>query len=209
MSGSEPQIEKKIGTSISFAAELLRQGKIVAFPTETYYGLGVDPDQDQAVQKLYQLKQRNSEKPLLLLIDREDLLEQVVEVIPTKFRILMKKFWPGPLTLIFPARKSVNKRITANSGTVGVRISPNPIANALVVEIGKPITATSANISGEKPATSAMDVYKMFGDQIDYILDGGNAKGELGSTIVAECQDRLVVLRCGQLEVDEELLSGL
>ena len=177
----------------------------MAFPTETYYGLAVDPDCASAVTKLFVVKNRQEHKPLLLLIENKEQLETVVQNIPSVYWPLINKYWPGPLTLIFQAKKSVNLQITGNTGTVGVRISPHPVAQELVRRMGKPITATSANISGFPPARSAQDVVEMLGDTVDYILDGGQTEAGLCSTILTVQKSKLKLLRRGQIDLSEQL----
>lgn len=195
----------RIGSSIRHAAAVLQHGGIVAFPTETYYGLAVDPDCESAVAKLFQVKQRQAYKPLLLLIDRSEQLDDLVTEIPRKYRDLIEKYWPGPLTLVFPARKNISRQLTGNTGTIGVRISPHPIARKLVRKMGKPITATSANLSGTAPAKTADEVFEMFQDKVDYILDGGKTAAGLCSTVVGLQDGKLIILRKGQVDVESEL----
>ncbi len=194
-----------VGKSLNLAVDLLRQGKIVAFPTETYYGLAVDPDCASAVAGLFAVKKRLEHKPLLLLIENIAQLDTVVEDVPLEYWPMIDKYWPGPLTLIFPAKATVNPKITGNSGTVGVRISPHPIARELVRLMGKPITATSANISGHPPAQSAQDVVEMLGDKIAYTVDGGPAATGLCSTIVGLQNGRLTLIRRGLIDLSEIL----
>ena len=199
---------ERIGTSISRAVGHLRGGGIVAFPTETYYGLAVDPDCALAVARLFTVKQRGDNKPLLLLIDHKEQLADLVEEISPLYRPLMKRYWPGPLTLVFPAKTHVNREITGHTGTVGIRISPHPLARQLVQRMGKPITATSANISGRAPARSAAEVEEMLGDLIDYIIDGGPSDGGLCSTVIGIKNDGLCLLRQGRIALSLELSNS-
>lgn len=196
-----------VGASLSLAVSLLRQGEIVAFPTETYYGLAVDPDCASAVEKLFMVKNRQEHKPLLLLIEKKEQLDNIVRDVPPAYWPLMKKYWPGPLTLVFQAKANVNLKVTGNTGTVGVRISPHPVAQELVRLMGKPITATSANISGQPPARSAQEVVEMLGNKIAYIVDGGQAAAGLCSTIVGVHNSQLSLIRRGQIDLPE-LLRG-
>lgn len=191
--------------SLEQAVRVLKNGGIVAFPTETYYGLAVDPFCESAVNKLYKLKARKSDKPLLLLIEKREQLTSIAEIVPPQFVALMDKYWPGPLTLIFPAKPEVNSLITGNTGTVGVRISPHPVANSLLAIMQGPLTATSANISGREPAQTAADVAKIFGTSIDLIIDGGQTSGGLCSTIVGLQGDHLSILRVGQVKLGSSL----
>ena len=196
-----------VGTSLCLAITHLRKGGIVAFPTETYYGLAVDPDCASAVTNLFALKKRQEHKPLLLLIEKREQLGTLVTMVPPVYVPLMKKYWPGALTLVFPAKPSLNQQITGNTGTVGIRISPHPVAEALVRRMGKPITATSANISGMLPARSALEVAEMLGDRIDYIVDGGQTAAGLCSTIIGIQKGHLTLLRPGQVELPKGLDS--
>lgn len=193
----------KIGTSIDLAVAQLQQGQVVAFPTETYYGLAVDPNNESAVAALFNLKQRPVDKPLLLLVKNTSQLSHLISHVPPELTPLMEKYWPGPLTLIFPAHPLVNNKITAGTGTVGVRISPHPIAEKIVREFGRAVTATSANISGMAPAKTAQEVVDMFGDDIDYVLDGGGTTAGLCSTIIGVKNAQLQVIRRGAIDVFE------
>jgi len=195
----------RVGISLDRAVTILQRGGIVAFPTETYYGLAVDPDCATAVQKIFTVKKRQAHKPLLLLIEKTEQLENIVQKVPQAYWPLIKKFWPGPLTLVFKAKAHINQHITGNSGTVGVRISPHPVAEQLVRRMGKPITATSANISGFSPARSAQEVVTMLGDKVDYILDGGQTEAGLCSTILGITNEKLTLLRIGQIDLSQEL----
>ena len=200
-SNSSDRSNERLGVSIDLAVQSIQQGRIVAFPTETYYGLAVDPQNETAVELLYNIKKRPVNKPLLLLIDEVGKLEGLTRETPQEFGPLMKKFWPGPLTLIFPAADSVNPIVTAGTGTVGIRISPHPIAAQLVNSYGSAITATSANTSGLTPARTAHEVAAIFGDKIDYILDGGSTAAGLCSTIVSVHEKKLHVIRQGQIDI--------
>jgi len=191
----------KIGISIDLAVEQLQQGRIVAFPTETYYGLAVDPNNESAVTALFNLKKRPVDKPLLLLVKNTSQLSHLISHVPPELKPLMEKYWPGPLTLIFPAHPLVNNKITARTGTVGIRISPHPIAEKIVGKFGGAITATSANISGRPPAKTAQEVVDMFGDDIDYVLDGGGTTAGLCSTIIGVKDSQLQVIRTGVVNV--------
>ena len=193
--------------AVEEAIKVLRHSGVVAFPTETYYGLAVEPTDTAALARLFALKQRPESKPLLLLIDQLDQLMEVVSEIPKEYRRLIEMFWPGPLTLIFPARPEVSPLVTGGTGTVGVRISPHPVARELVRRVGRPVTATSANLSGRSPAASAEEVIAQFGEKIDWIIDGGPASGGLCSTVCTLERGKLVVLRRGQVVLPSELLD--
>ncbi|MGW8194523.1 MAG: L-threonylcarbamoyladenylate synthase [Desulforhopalus sp.] len=187
-------------SSLSLAVRILQQGGVVAFPTETSYGLAADPYCCAAVKKVFEVKKRSLEKPLLLLIGDVAFLDGLVESIPHQYPPLIKKYWPGPLTLIFAAQKGLCQLVTGMGGTVGIRISSHPVAQQLVRQFGRPITATSANISGTEPAESAAEVAEMFGDAIDCIVDGGDAGAGNCSTILTVIENQLTVVRQGLID---------
>lgn len=178
------------------AVKVVRQGGVVAFPTETYYGLAVDPFNRGAVERLFSLKQRPKAKPLLLLIDDQLQLGMLARSIPELYAPLMH-FWPGPLTLVFPALSTVPESVTGGTGTVAARISSHSLACQFVHSVGHPLTGTSANLSGSPPCVSADEVRKVFASRIDYVLDGGQTPGGKGSTLVGIKRGQLVLLREG------------
>jgi L-threonylcarbamoyladenylate synthase len=179
------------------ATALLKEGGVVAFPTETYYGLAVDPFNPLALNHLFSLKQRETAKPILTLADDRESLLLLVQEVPSLYEPLMKRFWPGPLTLIFPARVNLPTLLTANTSTIGVRQSSHPFARQLLRAFGGPLTATSANISGKAAATDPYQVRFEFGNRIDVIFDGGKTPGTLGSTIVSHEGGELRLVREG------------
>lgn len=187
---------------IKKAAEIICGGGVVAFPTETYYGLGVDPFNPQALTKLFAIKKRSSAKPVLTLITGLDQLSLLTPEIPSLFLPLLP-LWPAPLTLVFNALPSLPSILTGGTGTVAVRISPHPLATALVKACGQPLTATSANISGKPPALNAEDVRRYFGDSVDFVLDGGKTPGGKPSTVVGIDNDALTVIREGVISLSE------
>lgn len=166
------------------AVQVLRDGGIVAYPTETYYGLAVDPLNAKAVAALYRLKSRESDKALSFLIPDKRTLLQHVSVFPTAYEQLTEKLWPGPLTLIF--RKADNSLLPSKTddNSLAFRISSHTTAQNLCHLFGNAITASSANISGEPAFSSAEEVRKQWGNKIDYIFDGGKTPGGSPSTIV-------------------------
>ena len=166
------------------AAELLKGGGLIAFPTETYYGLAVDPFNESALQRLFRVKNRPAIKPVLVLVSGPEQLPLLTNNIPAQAEHLMNKFWPGPLTLVLPALDSLSPILTGGTSTVGVRHSPNPVAISLLEKVGRPITATSANRSGESAAVCAEDVAQVFRGELDMVLDGGRTPGEMGSTLI-------------------------
>jgi len=164
--------------------EFITTGKTIAFPTETFYALGVSAYNQAAVQKVFAIKGRQYGKPLPLLIEGEQMLREVASEIPPQATVLMKEFWPGGLTLIFKARPSIPALVTAHTDTVAVRNSSHPIARLLVAGAACPLTATSANLSGHQSCTSPQEVAHQLAGSVDLIVDGGCTKGLLPSTII-------------------------
>jgi len=182
------------------AVSLLARGKIVAFPTETFYGLAVDPFNEQALTALFRLKGRPLHKPFLVLVQNEGQLLQLTDSIPSVYRPLMKSFWPGPLTLVFPARSGFSSLLTGNRGGIGIRISPHPVAKRFGQLWGGPMTATSANLSGMPAARTADEVRRFFDDGVSHILDGGQTPGGMSSTVVGLDCGKLQLFRAGAVD---------
>lgn len=182
---------------LDVAVLVLRAGGVVAFPTETYYGLAVDPFNPAALSLLFALKKRPARKPILTLIRDAAQLSLLTQSIPAVYEPLMKKFWPGPLTLIFKARPGLPAQLTGGTGTVGVRVSSQPLAMGLVDAFAGPITATSANISGQPPCVDEEEVQRQFGNGVDLILAGATPPGGKGSTIVSQQDGTLQLVRDG------------
>ena len=179
------------------ALRILKQGGIVAYPTETFYGLAVDPENDGAIKALYSLKKRDFGKKLSLLVPDLITLSSCVSSLSSSDQKLIDAFWPGPLTLVFPVKTGVFPSLTATSGTLAIRISSHPVAAKLCSLWGKPLTATSANISGQAAFVTVNQVQRQWGSKIGFILDGGRVAGAKGSTIV-RCQDNVChILRSG------------
>ncbi|MBI4001591.1 MAG: threonylcarbamoyl-AMP synthase [Nitrospira defluvii] len=178
---------------------LAAQG-VIAIPTETYYGLAVRPTQEPALRRLVELKGRPPDKPILVLIGNRDQLAQVVESIPPAAAVLMSLFWPGPLTIVFPAAPGLSPLLTAGTGTIGIRLPPLPHLRRLLERTG-PLTGTSANRSSEPSLDSAEGVERALGSALDVILDGGRTPGGLASTLI-DARDRPRLLRTGALPTD-------
>src|SRR5207302_2721565 len=183
--GATIQSHRILESSLRETCDVVRGGGVIAFPTETFYGLGVDPFNVQAVQRLYTLKGRSPQtSPVLVLIrSRHELLALVSEITPAAER-LMEACWPGPLTLVFRAAVAVPSVLTAGTGTVGVRHSAYPDVQRVLEMIGGPLTGTSANRTGQPPATTAEEVEHAFGATVDLIVNGGPTPGGLPSTVV-------------------------
>jgi L-threonylcarbamoyladenylate synthase len=168
---------------IETVAEVINKGGVIIYPTETLYGLGVNPLDPKAMKRLYALKGREKAKPIPFLIKDQEMLETLVEDIPPIGRQLMEHYWPGALTLIFRAKEELPAPLRGRSGTIGLRISSHPIARGIVATVDAPLTSTSANPAGEGDLTDIQSIAQAFGDQVDLIVDGGQVGG-LGSTVV-------------------------
>ena len=195
--------------TLSETKKVLKAGGIVAFPTDTLYGLGVSPYNRIAVDKIYEIKGRDPEKPLLLLIDSVSKLETLVEEPSTACIKLMQAFWPGPLTLLFkPKPSSIHENITAN--LIGIRQPGNPITQKILSAFDHPLTAPSANISGGNPATTAQQVLDTFGKKVELILDAGECKGGKPSTLINATDSPARLIRAGSIDFEsiQECLNG-
>lgn len=170
--------------TLAEAAGIIRDGGLVAFPTETVYGIAADGTSPAAVRRIYEAKGRHESKPILVLIsDRKD-LDGLVRCIPGSVHGLMDACWPGPLTLVLPASDRVPRDLLGGGTTIGVRLSAAAIAGALCRTVGRPITAPSANRSGGPEPLTAEDVAGQVGDRLDMILDGGHSPAVRPSTVV-------------------------
>jgi L-threonylcarbamoyladenylate synthase len=196
---TNPKILKADTVGIQRVSQVILQGEVAAFPTETFYGLGADVQNEEALQKVFRLKDREENKPLLLLIGEKEWLSGLVRKISPVAERLIEGFWPGPLTLVFEASSHLSNLLTAGTGTIGVRISPHPIAQALVQAVGRAITATSANLSGQPSASLASEVFRTMGNQVEVILDGGQTAGGLGSTVLDVSGPTLKMIRPGAI----------
>jgi len=184
-------------SSIIAAVEILKKGGVVAFPTETFYGLGADAGNVEAVEKIYSIKGRDYENPIPIIIGNIRDMTGLVEEIPETGRRFMERFWPGGLTIIFEASLNILHRLTGGTGKIGIRLSSNIIASHLAKTLSKPITATSANLSGADECASADEVIDCLKDKIDMVIDGGRTPGGLGSTVVDVTTDPPTILREG------------
>ncbi|MDE0042013.1 MAG: L-threonylcarbamoyladenylate synthase [Candidatus Poribacteria bacterium] len=189
------------------AVQLLRDGGVVAFPTDTVYGVGVDPLQPEAVRKLYRIKGRPDNKPIAILVGSIEDVERVAQTPSGNFSRLAERFWPGGLTLIVEAR-DLPPEITAGGSTVGVRMPNHPLTLELLRGFGGPIATTSANRSGEPPATSAEEVGAQLGDCVNLIVDGGDTITKVASTVLNLSMSPPQILRQGAIS-EESLMECL
>lgn len=184
---------------MDIAVAILRRGGIIAYPTETFYALGADILLETTILRLFEIKGRNFNNPIALIGGDEGDLPMITDDIPEAARPLITAFWPGPLTLIFQASQQVQPRLTAGTGKIGIRVSNHPIARGLATSLGHPITATSANLSGDPECTTAQEVSDQIGSLVDLIIDGGQTHGGKGSTMLDVTALPPVILREGAI----------
>ena len=178
---------------------VLNTGGVIAFPTDTFYGLGADPLNPNALSKIFQIKQRPSDKPLLVLIHSLDQLAGLTAEVNDNARKLMEHFWPGPLTLIFKATPGLPDVLTAGTGTIGIRLPGHPFTRKLLAALDRPLTAPSANISGAGEPLSAQEVKNELGDGLSLIVDGGPTPGGKPSTLLNTTTNPPTLIREGGL----------
>lgn len=189
-----PELKK-----ISKAAEIILNGGVIGYPTETVYGLGANAFNSEAVARIYSLKKRETSQAILLIAGNLAHVAQIAADIPDNALKLAEQFWPGPLTLVFQAGPSVNPRLMGASGTIGVRIPGNKICLDMLNAVGVPITSTSANISGQQNPVSAQEVLKYFGKKLDLIIDGGETPSRIPSTVLSVVKNQAVLIREGSI----------
>ena len=199
--GSDAPVILAPDDSLERAIEALRAGGVVAYPTETFYALGVDAYNERAVKRLYSLKGRPTTDPVSIIVANVGMLGDAVEEVTSSAETLIKKFWPGPLTIIFRSTEKA-RHLSGNTGTIGARMTPHPVARRLVKEFGSPLTATSANPRGQRSAVQLADVLNYFPGLVDVAIDAGLTHGKLGSTIVDTSTGGVKLVRKGDLHTN-------
>ncbi|MFN0157939.1 MAG: L-threonylcarbamoyladenylate synthase [Bacteroidota bacterium] len=185
------------------AAEAIRKGGTIVYPTDTLYGIGADALNPGAVRKVSLAKRRTEAKPILLLIPNLDVLNSLVRDIPASAQLLMKEFWPGPLTLVFNALPHVPEELTRGTGTVGVRLPANPLCIKLLELCGCPLTSSSANITGQPVHTTVGDIQGQLGDSIDLYLDAGMLQARVPSTVLDVSREAVTLVREGAISREQ------
>ena len=194
---------------IQRAARALKQGNVVAYPTETVYGLGALGLDEQAAGEIFRIKRRPWDRPLLLAVTGIEMVSEVASVLPDLARDLMDRFWPGPLSLVLPRSHRVPDVVTAGGDTVGVRCPAHEAARALLNAVGTPITSPSANITGRPSPTDCSAVMAELKGHISYVIDGGRLEKMEPSTLIDLSGRRPVLLRAGALDIaDVERITG-
>jgi L-threonylcarbamoyladenylate synthase len=190
------------------AVRVIMAGGLVAFPTETFYGLGANALDPAAVARVFRAKGRPADKPLLVLVDSRAMVARVARETPPLACRLMARHWPGPLTLVLPARADVPEALTGGTGTIGVRLAAHPVARALIAAAGVPLTAPSANPHGEASPRTAEEVRAGLGSHVDLILDAGPTPGGPPSTVLDVSRTPPRLVRAGAVVLRPEDLSA-
>lgn len=196
-------MQTESGQNIQRAAELLRQGEVVAIPTETVYGLAANALDEQAVAKIFEVKNRPKFDPLIVHVADLEQARQLVREVPRPLELLAQKFWPGPLTLILPKRPVIPDLVSSGLETIGIRVPHHPLAQQLLPAVELPLAAPSANPFGYVSPTRAEHVLAQLEGKISYVLDGGPATVGVESTIVTWRDGKVQVLRLGGIPVEE------
>lgn len=202
MSNSSSQTRLLTTAELPLAAELLRGGNLVAFPTDTFFALGAILT-EAAVGKLFEVKGRMAGNPVPVLISSADQVDAVAQEFPQEAQKLAREFWPGPLTLVLPAKVAVPGTVTANTMTVGVRIPSHRLAIDFITLVGAPVTGTSANISGLQPCKSATEVMDQLGGKIAAVVDASCGDHVAPSTVVRFTDSGFIVVRVGALSENQ------
>lgn len=190
---------KNAAEGLEDALGALARGEVIVFPTETLYGLGADALNGEAVEKVFQLKGRDRNSPIPVLVADLPMLDMLVAAVSGRAKALIDAFWPGPLTLVLPARSDIPRPLVNANGGVGVRISSHPVATQLVARMHRPLTATSANPAGKEPARTVDEAKSYFSDTIEYFIDGGRLESKTGSTVVEVLNSSVKIIREGEI----------
>lgn len=193
---------------IAEAARIISNGGVVVFPTRGLYGLGADAFNDEAVSRIFHIKQRPENKPILVLIKNKDKLDRFVEHIPQAASVIMERFWPGKVSIVFKAKKGFPVNLTSGTGRIGIRVPEHNVAFALVNAVGNPITGTSANLSGSTGCSHIDYLEPKIANRVDLILDAGPLKGSAGSTVVDITSGKPLILRQGELS-QKDILNAI
>ena len=187
---------------IAEAGKIIQNNGVVIFPAKCLYGVAANALNEKAVKKVFQLKQRPLNNPVLVLIPDRNMLKDLVKSIPGPARKLMDAFWPGNMTIVFEARDNIPQLLTAGTGRIGIRIPVHPVARALAEYTGLPITGTSANLSGRNGCSQTGQLVSSIIDHADLVLDAGSLKGGPGSTIIDVTTSKINIIREGEVSAD-------
>jgi len=189
-------------SAIEWAVERLLEGGVIAFPTDTVYGLAASLAHPDQLERIYRIKGRDDGKPLPVLVASSEAAQDLTEGLTEEQRLLLDRYWPGPLTVVVNAGADLPARVLAADGTVGLRAPNHPLALEIIERAGGAIACTSANRSGRPPALTAEEVAAALGDDVDLILNGGAAPGGVSSTVVGFAGDKLRLFRAGPIPLE-------
>jgi L-threonylcarbamoyladenylate synthase len=181
--------------------DVIFAGGVIVYPTDTFYGLGADPGNAAAIRKLFAIKDRQHDLPILLLIKDAGQVRNWAAEIPAKAEELMRQHWPGPLTLVFKAKEYVLPELTAGAGTIGLRVPGSALTVRLLAFLGTALTGTSANTSGGPSPRTAEEAMEAVGSEVDLIVDGGRTAGGKPSTVADVSAGQVVVIREGAIKL--------
>jgi L-threonylcarbamoyladenylate synthase len=188
---------------IRMAADIIKKGGIVAFPTETVYALGVDAYNKDAVKRIYKLKKRDPKNPLSIFLKSPEEVSEYIKKVRPVAEFLMREFWAGPLTLIFNSDYEKLSHLMGGSNKLGVRVSSHKLVNVLLARCGVPLTATSANVSGRRSCSSASAARYYFNNRIELVLDGGRSNCPFPSSVVDLTSEDMLLLRQGAISLSQ------
>lgn len=191
--------------NIDFVIELLNNDKVVAIRTDTVYGLICNANSIKAVKKIYQIKNRDANKPLGIFVKNKNEIYNYIldKELPDKVKDMVDNYWPGALTIIFKKKKGIFDYLTSGKDTIGIRIPKDDIILDLLNKIQFPLAQTSCNISGEASYANASEIKEKIGDKVDYILDGGEILNNIASTIVSVSDGKYSIIRTGDIKINE------
>jgi len=190
------------------AAEVILQGGVIGYPTETVYGLGANAYDAKAISKVFELKVRETTKPILVIAGNMEMVKKLVTSFPELAARLAGVFWPGPLTMVLEASDHLSESLLGGGNRIGIRIPGSQICLELLKRCGVPITSTSANLAGQKNPISATEVVENFGGKLDLIIDGGRAASRIPSTVIGFDDDQVTLIREGaisRITIEQEI----
>lgn len=193
--------------TIRYAASFIERGRVIGIPTDTYYGLGADPFNLAAIERVFQVKGRPETKALPILVNSIEQAVLLAREVPDSFLVLARRFWPGALTIVLEATHRLPLKVTGGSGRVAVRWANSLVSTALIDAVGGPVTGTSANLSGFPACTSGAQLVKQLGERLPLILDAGETGAVLASTIVTLRDDEWLIAREGSIPEEEIRLA--
>lgn len=197
------RLHKNNYVKLKDVAKIINDGKVVVFPTETVYGIGVNGLEVDAIEKLYKIKGRDYNKPISLLVSSYEMIESVANIVSPMEKRIIENFFPGPITLVLDKKDVVPDILTAGTNTVGIRMPDSEFCLRLIDYVGKPIATSSANISGRESGVDIENIYAQFGDMVDLYVDNDEERSDISSTVVRVVGEELVILRSGMISKED------